>query len=367
MLPNPQPNSPGRTPLWIIAFSLLTIAICLVALVFRSFIRREKQAAVAVTEPPNPAVLRPERVVRTYNPARAASTSWETDGGYPTISVVESATQTVVQTSQTIVITPPLRGLALGAVSNRATSSRISGGRGSLTGRVHLTHNPPPEIPYDVTGSPECRHLADDPPTTQNYVLSPDGGLSDVLVWLKPDPPREMVVDPAPQTKIELTFTNCELQPRSVAILPWYSVRIRNSDATKHVLQIRVADNFAPMTEVALSPGAVLDKHPFKLFGTTNRLFMSLRCGLHPWEQAYVSFARTPYVAITDSEGRYVINHVPAGTYQVEAFHRLATGAKGIAGEVKIDAGVARPWNVGLQPRAPQPGGQLSQRTPGTE
>jgi hypothetical protein len=274
-------------------------------------------------------------------------------------------TQTVVQTSQTILITPPLRGLALGAVSNGASSTRFRPGRGGLTGRAFLTTNPPPEIPFDVTASPECQHLAETPPTTKNYVVSPDGGLADVLVWLKPNPSRE-IVDPVRET-IELTFTNCGLQPRMVAALPWHTFVARNNDSIRHVLHIRLRDELAPMTEIELHPGQTLSERFGVLLGAKGKLFLSLRCGLHPWEQAYASLVTSPFFAVTDANGRFAINDVPAGNYKVEAFHRHATGTNAIVGSIRIDSGRARNWDVGFLPRLVAPQEWLSAQAPKSE
>ena len=49
---------------------------------------------------------------------------------------------------------------------------------------------------------------------------------------------------------------------------------------------------------------------------------MTLTCEAgHPWMKAHVFVAEHDYVAVTDGEGRFVIDGVPAGTYPIKMWH----------------------------------------------
>ena len=47
---------------------------------------------------------------------------------------------------------------------------------------------------------------------------------------------------------------------------------------------------------------------------------------VHPWMKAYVAVMTHPYFAVTGPDGSFTIDNVPAGSYEVEAWHeRLGT------------------------------------------
>ena len=68
--------------------------------------------------------------------------------------------------------------LLVGAVSPELTAA-------DLTGKVVLQGTPKPERTIDMAADPRCGALHDKPVTTRHYVVAPDGGLANVLVFVK--------------------------------------------------------------------------------------------------------------------------------------------------------------------------------------
>jgi hypothetical protein len=51
-----------------------------------------------------------------------------------------------------------------------------------------------------------------------------------------------------------------------------------------------------------------------------------IKCDVHPWMSAYVSVLSHPYFSVTGTAGEYKIEGLPAGDYEIEAWHeRLGT------------------------------------------
>jgi len=44
-------------------------------------------------------------------------------------------------------------------------------------------------------------------------------------------------------------------------------------------------------------------------------------CDVHPWMGAYIVASDTPFVAVTDQNGGFSIDGVPAGSYTVSIWH----------------------------------------------
>ena len=62
-----------------------------------------------------------------------------------------------------------------------------------------------------------------------------------------------------------------------------------------------------------------------------------LLCNVHPEMSGYIIVAPTPYFAVTDKEGNFVIKNVPAGTYTLATW---SEEAKPATQPVKVVAGI---------------------------
>jgi hypothetical protein len=46
-----------------------------------------------------------------------------------------------------------------------------------------------------------------------------------------------------------------------------------------------------------------------------------IKCDVHPWMGGYVSVLPHPFFSLTAPNGKFEIRNLPAGTYQIEAWH----------------------------------------------
>lgn len=198
-----------------------------------------------------------------------------------------------------------------------------------LTGKVTLLGVPEPEklIPLD----PSCGRLHPGAkPTTQFYLVAPDGGLADVFVHIAKGIENRNFLPP--QKHLVLDQVGCLYTPYISGAMVGQTIEVRNSDPVLH--------NVHPTPTVAGNKEfnkAQLPKTPPLLF-TWNQpeIFLRFKCDVHPWMFAYVSLVSHPYFAVTDSNGNYTLPAVPPGTYEIEFIHRK-TGK--VTSTVTIEAG----------------------------
>jgi hypothetical protein len=103
--------------------------------------------------------------------------------------------------------------------------------------------------------------------------------------------------------------------PHVQGIMAGQELLIKNSDATLHNIhglpKINSEFNFA-------MPKVVKEK-AIKFAKVEN--FIKIKCDVHPWMNAYISIFDHPYFSVTDDSGRYKIDNIPLGKYEVVAWH----------------------------------------------
>ena len=73
----------------------------------------------------------------------------------------------------------------------------------------------------------------------------------------------------------------------------------------------------------------------------------AMKCDVHPWMGAWVSVLPNPFFAVTKADGKFEIKDLPAGTYQIEAWHEKL-GTKTATVTVRDGAAVASDFTFSL-------------------
>jgi hypothetical protein len=99
------------------------------------------------------------------------------------------------------------------------------------------------------------------------------------------------------------------------------TLKFRNSDGILHNVHGQPKEN----REFNIGmPGTVLESDT-----TLSRpeAVFPIKCDVHPWMSTYVAVMAHPFFAVSDGSGSFRIEGLPAGTYELEAWHqKLGTG-----------------------------------------
>jgi len=215
---------------------------------------------------------------------------------------------------------------------------------GDIAGKVVLKGTPKPEITIDMAADPRCGAMHTSPVTTRHYVTSSDGGLANVIVYIKSGLPKQNW--PMPSDKPMLDQSKCEYMPYVMGVRVGQTFSIKNSDPTLHNVHAtpRVAENkefnFAQPVQ-----GMTTDKS-----FPASEVPVRFKCDVHPWMFAYVGVFDHPFFAVTDKDGNFKISGVPNGKYTLEAYHVKTHGANpGVAQEVSVDGNVKADFTIELK------------------
>jgi len=136
-----------------------------------------------------------------------------------------------------------------------------------------------------------------------------------VAVWLtdiREGRPRDV------DRRFELANEDCVMIPRVQTVMTGGTLNVISNDVAMH------RDRFIDVATgdvAAVAPfndnGQVI---PFdRLLAKTSEL--EVTCDLHPWAKAYVLVFDHPYYAMTDKNGNFSLEGIPAGTYHLRAWH----------------------------------------------
>ena len=206
---------------------------------------------------------------------------------------------------------------------------------GSIQGKVTLTGKLPYPRIYHLVLFPNIDMCAEvDTDDEMNRVLedfkvSPDGGLKDVVVTLE----HVDAGKPFNKEPINITAENCKFLPDVNVIRQGESFKIDNIDAVMHNSQVyqkergKILLNI-PIPAEEVSDGKITFKKKFKI--------MQMICGMHEFMQTWGYRVQNPYYAQTKIDGNFKIDNIPPGEYKVTAWHYLI---KRKSQKVKIAAG----------------------------
>lgn len=185
---------------------------------------------------------------------------------------------------------------------------------GSVKGRVHFAGKPPARIKVDMTLDPGCvRGQADN--YTEQYVVH-EGKLANVYIYVKSGPQAALAAVPtAPQAAV-MDQLGCKYSPHVVAVMRGGTIEFRNPDPTMHNIHT-LPPAGERQVNVSQGPRGPVQVLQFK----QAEVMMPVRCDLHPWMNAFINVADTPFYAVTDRDGSFEIENMPAGTYVVGAVH----------------------------------------------
>jgi hypothetical protein len=149
--------------------------------------------------------------------------------------------------------------------------------------------------------------------------LGHNQGIKNAFVYLEAVASRDKL---QPRATLEIKQAGCVYTPSSLVIPTGAPLEIMNDDPILHNVHARTATEPGMQTIFNIAqPMRGQRTHldaPFRKAGV-----VALTCEAgHPWMSAYVLVTDHPYVAVTDQDGSFVIENLPAGTYPIRMWHQ---------------------------------------------
>ena len=145
----------------------------------------------------------------------------------------------------------------------------------------------------------------------ERLVVGPQGGVANTVVFLK-DISGGKPMD-IPEPRRFLNQKQCRYEPHILLVPANGPIQIKSSDATLHTVHMDGAASYNlpfPFTNQIVT-------RTMQTPGLAN-----VRCnGGHTWMNAEILVVSHPYYTVTDESGNFELTDVPAGRYQIVAWH----------------------------------------------
>ena len=210
---------------------------------------------------------------------------------------------------------------------------------GHLTGRIVVqgTVPSPEELTIDTNDRQYCLSRGERF-TDRSLLVGDAGGLQHAYVMMyfaRGDNNRPAIhpsYEEAKKQSVVLNNEECRFQPRAIFVRPGQTLEFQNSDTIGHNCHVVTMKN---EENISLGAGQSVELS----LDNADRVPGIVKCDVHPWMEALLLVRDEPYVAITDSDGRFRIENIPAGEWTFQFWHTRTGFLKSLAQEGEKVAG----------------------------
>ena len=182
-----------------------------------------------------------------------------------------------------------------------------------IFGKVTFEGPTPKVAAIKMNADPFCLSAHATPVYPQNLVVGPDGGLQNVLVYVKQGLENRTFSMPSDTVRIEQV--GCTYSPHVLGARAGQAVEIVNRDPTLHNIHVLSVKN-RPFNVAQPVEGM----HFTRVFRTAE-VMVPIKCDVHPWMSAYLGVFDHPCFSVTSADGSFGISDLPPGDYMIEAWH----------------------------------------------
>jgi plastocyanin len=202
---------------------------------------------------------------------------------------------------------------------------------GTITGHVAFEGTRPAVESIRMGTDQACVQAAGPAPTSDFVLISADGSLQNVFVYVKDDL-SDYVFD-VPTDPVILDQRGCRYAPHVFGVRVGQPVEIINSDATLHNVHA------LPMKNTDFNMSTPTKGSRMRRTFTVPEVMVRVKCDVHGWMSGWAGVMAHPFFAVTGANGAFSLKGLPPGTYTVEAWHEKY-GTK--SQQVKVDSGLAQ-------------------------
>lgn len=183
----------------------------------------------------------------------------------------------------------------------------------SISGVIKYEGAAPKFKEIKMDADPLCMEKHTSAVYPQTLVLGEGNTMANVFVHVKGGLSNQAYT--APTEPVVLDQKGCFYEPHIFGIMVGQPLKILNPDGTLHNVHV--------MSKVNLEFNLAMPKfrtETTKVFDKPEFMF-AFKCDVHPWMLAWGSVMSHPFFFVTKQDGKFTIDNLSAGTYEIEAWH----------------------------------------------
>lgn len=214
-----------------------------------------------------------------------------------------------------------------GAASTGVEAETTAAGYGNLLGTVTFDGTPPALAPLVAAGDTSAKDAtvcAAAAVPDESLVVNPaNKGLANVVVFLEKRPGNiKPELAKPPTTPVMFDQKGCRFLPHVLAVQVGQPLLVVSDDGIPHNTHTNPKrnDSFNKVISANERNGVPCD------YKKPESAPLAVVCDYHPWMKAYHFPVDHPYVAVTDADGKFRIEGLPAGKHNFNVWHERAPG-----------------------------------------
>ncbi len=170
-----------------------------------------------------------------------------------------------------------------------------------------------PDTAIQMAADPDCLMLHPEPVHSETIVGDGAGHLANVFVYVKSGLAGKSFSAPADPHLLDQK--GCQYVPHVSGLMVGQELVIRNSDTTLHNVHA------LPEVNREFNQGQPFQGMETRKTFDKTEVMIRFKCDVHPWMSSYIAVLEHPFFAVSGADGSFSIQNLPAGTYEIEAWH----------------------------------------------
>ncbi len=185
---------------------------------------------------------------------------------------------------------------------------------GTLEGKVSFKGAKPAPVKIKMTADKKCEkmHGGKDVVSDQ-VVVNSNGTLANVFVYVKSGLAKKKYA--TPKEKVKFDQSGCQYTPHVFGVMVDQKIEITNSDETLH--NVHALPKNSKQFNIAQPKKGMKMTQSF----SSPEVMVKIKCEVHNWMASYVGVLDHPFFAVSNDAGTFTIPNLPAGDYEIEAWH----------------------------------------------